>query len=285
MGSVKRRFLASFLWVFFVVPLPSVNKASASGVEPLPEVVRVEMSRWYRRDQKKCESHTWMGVKDGIVSIKSDTAMALFWQIPTVNGPVKLDRKDHPWLDDCERPPMSLNKEIQKLSSGKLLEVLDFRYLKWRWKVDYSTIGEHVLKSDGKLETRYEDFPSQIGISILKKGSNKIREVAYVWCKDLPDETMFKTETTIIPVIWKLMWRRFVVESGEENFGTWVSETRDLYADYKAGYPGEEPGRILRIYLRTDSDNTKARAAASYADIAFLRSPPGCSERNRQATW
>jgi len=252
--------------------LPSLSEAPAAGAEPLPDVVLVEMSSWYRRDEKKCESHTWMSAKDGIVSIKSDTAMALFWQIPTVNGPVKLDRKDHPWLDDCKRPPRSLNKEIQKLSSGKLLEVSDFRYLKWRWKVDYSTIGKHVLTKDGKLVTKNEDFPAQIGISILKKGSNKIREIAYVWCKDLPASTMFKTETVIIPGIWKYTWRRFVVESGEENFEKWVSETRDLYADYKAGYPGEEPGRILRIYLRTDSDNTKSRAAAAYADIAFTRS-------------
>ena len=271
MGFVKRGFLASIPSVFFFFLSSSLSETPADRIEPLPEVIPVDMNSWYRKDEKKCESHTWMSVEDGIVSIKSDTSMALFWQIPTVNGPVKLDRRDHPWLDDCHRPPRSLNKEIQKLSSGRLLEVSAYRYLKWRWKVDYSTIGKHPLTKSGKLVTKYEDFPAQIGISILKKGSDEIREIAYVWCKDLPENKMFKTETVIIPVFWKLSWRRFVVESGEKNFETWVNETRDLYADYKAGYPGEEPGRILRIYLRTDSDNTKSRTAAAYADIAFIQ--------------
>jgi len=187
---------------------------------------------------------------------------------------MELDLETHPWLEECKRPPRSFNKKIQKQGLDDFIDVLEYRHITWRWKVDYSTIEEQQVEKDGKLKLKYDDFPAKIGISILKKDSNTIREVAYVWSNTLPESLMFKTETTIIPLVWKLQWRRFVAESGMENAGQWVLESRDLYEDYKKGYPGEEPGEILRIYLRTDSDNTQSRASASYTDIVFHRQAP-----------
>ena len=234
------------------------------------------MSQWYRRDWDDCESATRFHFADGLVHITSDRSGGLFWQIPTIQGrPITLDPKDHPWLDDCRRPPRSFNSEIVKQGFDQFIDVADYPYVSWRWKVDNSTIEEQLVDSNGKLKKGFDDFAGKIGISILKKGSNTIREVAYVWSSNLPESLMFKTETTIIPMLWKMEWRRFVVESGRESEGRWVSESRNLYEDFKRGYPGEEPGKILRILLQTDSDNTQSRTDAWYADIAFHKHPPG----------
>jgi hypothetical protein len=252
--------------------LPSDLRA---GGKAEPAEVQVDMGMWYRRDWDGCQDPTVMGYSEGVVRIESDHSHALFWQIPKSNGAqMPLDLEKHTWLDECKRPPRGFSKDVMKDGTDDLIDVSDFRYVSWRWKAVHSTIDTQEVEASGKLPGKYDDFPLKIGISILKKGSNKVREVAYVWSKALPEELMFKTETTIIPGIWKMTWRRFVVEAGTENMGTWVSEVRDLYADYKKGYPGEERGKIVRVYLMTDSDNTESRTAGEYADLVFHRNRP-----------
>ena len=235
-----------------------------------PDQVRVDMTQWYRKDHRECKGPTVMTLEDGSVHIVSNRSTGLFWQIPSITGaPVDLDPDVHTWLRKCKRPPRSFNDGIQASGFKDFIQVGDYPYISWRWKVDYSTIGEQKVSKSGRLVKKYDDFNGKVGISILKKGSSTIREVAYVWSNTLPESLMFKTETTIIPLVWKMKWRRFVVESGPDNFGRWVLESRNLYEDYKKGYPGEEPGEILRVYVMTDSDNTSSKAATWYADIVF----------------
>jgi hypothetical protein len=233
------------------------------------------MGSWYRRDWDDCESATKIKLAGRTLRITSEQSTGLFWQVPTIHGTtLELDPKEHPWLADCKRPPRSFNKDIRKQGLEEFLDVSEYPYVSWRWKVDYAQTKEQKVKPGEKLKKEYDDFPAKIGISILKKGSDSIREVAYVWSPSLPENLMFKSETTIIPFVWKLEWRRVVAESGLDRTGEWITETRNLYEDYKAGYSGEEPGKILRIYLMTDSDNTDGRAATWYGDIVFHKEPP-----------
>jgi hypothetical protein len=50
--------------------------------------------------------------------------------------------------------------------------------------------------------------------------------------------------------------------------GQWVSEQRDVLADYRRLF-GEEPGEIAAVALMTDTDNTGLSARAWYGDIWF----------------
>jgi hypothetical protein len=264
---IKR--IVPLLVILVLVPVTGYGKSK-------PDQVRIDMTQWYRKDHRECKGPTVMTIEDGSVHIVSERSTGLFWQIPSLtDGPVILDPNVHTWLKKCERPPRSFNDDIQAAGFKDFLQVGDYPYMSWRWKVDYSTIGEQKVRKSGRLEKKYDDFNGKIGISILKKGSSTIREVAYVWSNTLPESLMFKTETTIIPLVWKMKWRRFVVESGVGNFGKWVLESRNLYEDYKKGYPGEEPGKILRVYVMTDSDNTIGKAATWYSDIVFHRDEPG----------
>ena len=233
------------------------------------------MSEWLRRDRDDCGSATHLTVRDnGDVHIRSDRSYALFWQIPRRDGTaMDLDPEQFKWLRKCDRPPMDFNNEIESRGAENLLEVTDTPWFSWRWKVDVATVKEQRLEGNGKLKSKYDDFPAKIGISILKKGSTDLREVAYVWSRHLDDGMMFWSETTIIPLIWKLKWGRFVAESGTRAMGRWVSESRNVYDDYRKMYPDEEPGRIVRIYVSTDSDNTDSESEASYADFRFSVEP------------
>ena len=237
--------------------------------------VPIDMSaNWLRRDGEECKDPTVARQKDGIFSIRSDHSSALFWQIPTQNGPLPIDR-DQSWIRKCKRPPLGYESKIRKQARGvhNLVDVSDYPYLTWRWRVEGTIDDTRTAKKKGKIRKEANDFAAKIGISILSK-SGKLREIAYIWTRTIPKETALTQETVVIPIILKFKWYRIVAESGEQNLNTWVPVTRNLYADYKRFYPDEEPGEVARIYLMTDSDNTSSKVAAAYADIVFHRNKP-----------
>ncbi len=242
--------------------------------------LRIDMGTWLQRDWAECNTRTKFQYANNAVRFVSEGSAALLWQIPTRSGqPMALDPEHHPWIAQCKRPPRQLEKIVRKRGFDTLIDVSENPYLTWRWKVDYSTIGRQRMDRGGRLNKKDDDFNAKLGVAILEKGTNKIREIAYVWSNTLPESLMFKSETTIIPFVWKLSWRRIVVESGRARMKQWVGERRNLYEDYKRGYPGEEPGKILRVYLMTDTDNTNSRASTWYADIQFHREAPGVPSR------
>lgn len=262
------------LWLVCIASI-TLAYARAGG-----DGLRVDMSTWLQRDWAECNTRTKFQYANNAVRFVSEGSAALLWQIPTRSGqPMALDPERHPWIAQCKRPPRQFEKIVRKRGFDTLIDVAENPYLTWRWKVDYSTIGRQRLEKGGKLNKRDDDFNAKLGIAILERGTNKIREIAYVWSNTLPESLMFKTETTIIPFVWKLSWRRIVAESGSARMKQWVPEVRNLYEDYKRGYPGEEPGKILRVYLMTDTDNTNSRASTWYADIQFHREAPGVPSR------
>ncbi|MDE2889166.1 MAG: DUF3047 domain-containing protein [Gemmatimonadota bacterium] len=270
MLNVRRTcWIACFTLTWCAGVVCAIEKAGGGGL-------RVDMGSWLQRDWAECDSRTKFQYSNNAVRFVSEGSAALLWQIPTRSGrPMALDPDRYPWIGECKRPPREFGSIIRKQGYDTLIDVAENPYLTWRWKVDYSTIGRQRLEKSGKLNKRDDDFNAKLGIAILEKGTNKIREIAYVWSNTLPESLMFKTETTIIPFVWKLSWRRIVVESGRARMKQWVPEVRNLYEDYKRGYPGEEPGKILRVYLMTDTDNTNSRASTWYADIRFHREAPG----------
>jgi hypothetical protein len=74
---------------------------------------------------------------------------------------------------------------------------------------------------------------------------------------------------TIQPNTYTDRARMVVLQSGGARAGQWVTETRDLAADFRAAF-GEEAPDAVAIALATDTDNTGESATAWYGDIEFL---------------
>ena len=243
---------------------------SAKGVRA-QDMVRLDLSAdWMRRDWDRCRSGARLILKDGVATIMGDTSAVLFWQVPTRNGPLRELDMDQKWIQGCNRPPPEFGKELRSRDQDRenLLQVRDYRYVSWRWLLN-GTIDD--TKKGRKPE---EKFTARLGITILRKGGDDLREIAYVWTRTLPEGTVFVYETTVIPGVWKYRWHRIVAESRDADGAQWVEEARDLYADYKRMYPKEEPGRVVRVYLRVDSETPENRIKGSFSDIVFCRYKP-----------
>jgi len=142
-------------------------------------------------------------------------------------------------------------------ASGLVKEVnLDpqrFRYLKWSWKIS-ATIpngDEHTKKGDDYAGRVYVIFPGRFFW--------QTRAINYIWANRLDKEAS-------LPNAYTANAQMVAVESGNARAGQWISEERDILADYRRLF-GEEPRRIGAIAIMTDTDNTGAEATAWYGDI------------------
>ena len=64
------------------------------------------------------------------------------------------------------------------------------------------------------------------------------------------------------------------VESGRAESGKWITETRNIYEDYKRFF-GKEPPMAGAIAIMTDTDNTGESATADYGPISVCSHDPG----------
>ena len=89
--------------------------------------------------------------------------------------------------------------------------------------------------------------------------------IKYVWSDTLPvGETFDSPHSSKTKVV--------VVRSGRSMIGKWVTEERNVLADYRGLFgEGENNPTAKGIALLTDSDNTNTRAVGDYSDITISR--------------
>jgi hypothetical protein len=147
--------------------------------------------------------------------------------------------------------------------------------IEWRWKItNVYEKGDVTLKSG-------DDFPARIyiafeydpdkagfferakfeGIKMLYGEYPPIGAITYIWASYAP-------EGMIVPNAYTDRVKMIVAESGENNANSWISESRNIFDDYKAAF-GADPPMISGIAIMTDSDNTGESAQTYYGDIVM----------------
>jgi len=140
------------------------------------------------------------------------------------------------------------------------LEAGQYRYLQWKWKID-APLGHAAEKTKGG-----DDYAARVYVIFPGFFFWQMKAINYVWANRLP-----KGESFANPYTGNAMM--VVVESGRELAGTWVSEQRDIVADYRRLF-GKEPGRLGAVAIMTDTDNTGGEATAWYGDITLVTTLP-----------
>jgi hypothetical protein len=91
------------------------------------------------------------------------------------------------------------------------------------------------------------------------------KAINYVWSGNLKKEESFPNPFTGNAMM-------VMVETGSEKAGTWITEQRDIFADYRRLF-GSEPGKLGAIAIMTDTDNSGGEATAWYVDIIMSTQP------------
>jgi len=145
-----------------------------------------------------------------------------------------------------------------------------YRVLSWRWKV-----AGVLAKSDPRRK-QGDDYVARVYVAYrydpaaasrwerARFGAYRVLygryppglALNYVWESRLPVGTVLDNAYTARA-------RILVARSGAAEVGRWVTETRDIYEDFRR-IVGGEPPRIVGIALMTDTDDTGERAVAYY---------------------
>ncbi len=129
-------------------------------------------------------------------------------------------------------------------------------YLRWTWKLE-----KLVESSDERLK-QGDDYSARIYV-VFSGGLLfwRTRAINYVWSNHEPVDSAWPNPFTANA-------QMIAVRSGSEQLGQWLTEGRNVRADYQRLFGGD-PGEVVAVALMTDTDNTGSTAAAWYGDIWF----------------
>ena len=127
--------------------------------------------------------------------------------------------------------------------------------LSWRWRVWELPLkaDERSLKTLDSAASVYAVFGSRLFPRIIK----------YVWSTSAPPGSLFKHPSSGRMAI-------VVLNSGPSSLGQWMQQQRNLVEDYKRAF-ASQPGNLIAIAIKTDSDSTRSSARADYDDIQLTQ--------------
>ncbi|HEX9020178.1 MAG TPA: DUF3047 domain-containing protein [Nitrospirota bacterium] len=141
----------------------------------------------------------------------------------------------------------SLQKEVH-------VDLKRFPILTWKWKVAKLPAGGDFRKSGA------DDQAAQLFVAFTKTKS-----IVYIWDTSAPQG--LTEDTTPVPFMHVKV---VVVRSGAAGTGKWITETRNVYEDYKKLF-GEEPPPVSGMRLQINSQHTGTSAESYFADVAFQK--------------
>lgn len=126
----------------------------------------------------------------------------------------------------------------------------------WSWKV------ENVLARGDAHRKTGDDYAARLYVVFPSIFFWKTKVLNYIWANKLPKGDAVPNPFTSNAIM-------IAVQSGPAETGKWLTEKRDIQADYLR-YFGSKPGKVGAIAIMTDTDNTGEEAVAYYGPISII---------------
>jgi hypothetical protein len=145
----------------------------------------------------------------------------------------------------------TINKEVK-------VNVKETPILEWRWKAVVLPTGGDCRKkaTDDQAAQLYVAFPRFPRLV-------RSRIIGYIWDTTTPEGTIVQSEKNSLVTY-------VVVRSGTKDLNRWITESRNVYEDYKRIYK-EEPGDLDVVSVAIDSDDTHSSAESHIGTILFRK--------------
>jgi hypothetical protein len=175
------------------------------------------------------------------------------WQVKVNHG-----RPDVSVCSDNEGPCLHLKSVKASFALERPVDVnpSETPYLSWRWKVTQ-------LPNGGDF--RHASTDDQAAQVLVAFADRKV--VTYIWDSSAPKETA--SSASNIPLVHVFA---VVCESGGSAAHRWLSENRNVAADYARAY-GKPAPRIKGLRIQINSQHTGSVAESYFGDVAFRSSP------------
>lgn len=199
------------------------------------------------------EDHNKLIISDFSKGVDGD-GVPVDWKIVKKAGSpilkIKEKNNEHSLHLISEKSSFGLKKDIY-------VNVKKYPYINFKWKVK-------ELPENGDFRKKETDDQAAQVYVVFGRFNFLATIVGYTWENKAP-----KLTTGASPA-WSKS-RIIVLESGSEKLGKWVTETRNIYEDYKKLF-GKAPPKANFITLYINSQHTKSRAESYFGKIYFSKS-------------
>ncbi len=175
------------------------------------------------------------------------------WQIKVNHG-----RPEVSVCSDSEGPCLHLKSVKSSFGLERAVDVdpAQLPFLTWRWKVTQLPNGGDFRRAAS------DDQAAQVLVAFADR-----RIVSYIWDSSAPKGTAESASN--IPLVHVFA---VVCESGGSSANRWLSENRNLAADYERAY-GKPAPRVKGVRIQINSQHTGTVAESYFGDVAFRSSP------------
>ena len=171
------------------------------------------------------------------------------WNIKTLKG-----EADVAAIASEQGTVLRLRSRNSSFSLERSLDVdlARYPYMSWQWKVTELPRGGDFRRF------RTDDQAAQILVAFSDR-----RILTYIWDSTAPKDLM--QSASMVPL---LHLTALVCRSGPDEMNRWITETRDLAADYERAY-GRHGAHVKGLRLQINSQHTNSSAESYFGDVVF----------------
>ena len=200
------------------------------------------------------------------------------WEVLTFDGVSKQTSYQH----RAEEGEKGVQAISQGGASGLIRRIVidpaHYPILSFSWKIAGVIAGANLQQKSG------DDAPARVYVTFAYDASKvgfwemvkfeaikfiygeypPIASLVYVWASNSEQGTFFDNPYTDRVKV-------FVLETGAEKKGQWLTEHRNIVQDYVLAFGESEVPMVSGVAIMTDSDNTGGSATAWYGNILFSK--------------
>ena len=136
------------------------------------------------------------------------------------------------------------------------IELEQYPILTWKWKVIKLPTGGDFRRA------KTDDQAAQLFLAL-----SKTKAIVYLWDTTAP-QGLIAAASAPPPMRIKVV----VVRSGPSQAGKWITETRNVYQDYRKLYGGGDKAPVVSgMRIQINSQHTKTSAESCFADLVFKK--------------
>jgi hypothetical protein len=175
------------------------------------------------------------------------------WQVKVNHG-----KPEFGVCADSEGPCLHLRSAKASFALQRDVEVdpSQMPYLTWRWKVTQLPAGG---------DFRHASTDDQAAQVLVAFSDRKV--LTYLWDTTAPKGSAASSSDIPLVHIFAV-----VCESGAEQANRWVSENRNVAADYQRAY-GKPAPPVKGLRLQINSQHTGTTAESYFGEVAFRSTP------------
>lgn len=205
------------------------------------------------------------------------------WRVVAVGGKAPPTRYRTASVDGVAAIEAIADSSMALLARPVTVDLATTPVLCWRWRIDAPVAAADLRRKAG------DDYAARVYVAFdipddsLGAGTRfKLRMARSLFGGDVPDAAINyvwdnrHAVGTEVRSAYTDRAQLIVAETGSATAGRWISERADVAADFARGFGGV-PGRPIQVAIASDTDNTRSRARAAFADLHFVAAGQPCA--------